>query len=475
LFGVALNLQSRSSEKKSKTEKGMEQAKSSGFKTARESQDKFRNDGPAHELGLWLRALGSFSQLHNHPTANQDQSELVERDWTGEARIVRTVLIRSTQLAYGLLSPSSSSSTEADALFDAEQGEAPGVLPSATFHTEALADATDRSYMALGEALKDALAVCESLLEKPPVKLHTWASLGKMLTRQLEHSEAAKSVMRTEQHYSTANLQDALVSLTRRESIPAMFGPDLLVIFSELARLLRRLEFIESLLKRDQPLKQTLPVFALVYDGARWLMEFMEACLARAEGLGQALIDELDVTNYAMMMELRRVYTQELVGLSALRQAPAIYARVETAHGLLNNCFQQSMTGLAQLFDPTLDGARLFDTFQIKLEQSLALRRDLWLLLQVVQRAERERDEHPISQLVARLGGFRDASMRYLMYKDWEACERFIEEVSAARGAIELTPVLHRFGAYLETLFNQVGMRSVLANNAFDYPSLENS
>jgi hypothetical protein len=50
-----------------------------------------------------------------------------------------------------------------------------------------------------------------------------------------------------------------------------------------------------------------------------------------------------------------------------------------------------------------------------------------------------------------------------------------MEEVAAARGAIELTPVLHRFGAYLETLFNQVNMRSVLAGYAFDYPKLENS
>jgi hypothetical protein len=176
-----------------------------------------------------------------------------------------------------------------------------------------------------------------------------------------------------------------------------------------------------------------------------------------------------------MMMELRRVYTQELVGLIALRQAPAIYARVETAHGLLANCFQQSTTGLAQLFDPQLDGARLFDTFQIKLEQSVALRRDLWLLLQLVKRAEKERDQHPVAQLVATLDAFRDGSMHYLMYKDWEACERFMEEVAAARGAIELSPVLHRFGAYLETLFNQVNMRSVLAEHAFDYPELEAS
>ncbi|HEV2912874.1 MAG TPA: hypothetical protein VGX92_06110 [Pyrinomonadaceae bacterium] len=452
----------------------MEQAKPSAFKTAREARDNFRNDGPAHELGLWLRALGSFFQVQNHPTANTDQVEVLSRDWASETRIVRRVLLRSTQLSYSLLSLCG---TQEDALFDVE-GAAAAIAPALpspeTFHSEALADASDRSYMKLGEALKDTLAACDSLLENGAVNLHAWASLGKTLTRQLEHLEAAKAVMRTEHHYSTANLQDSLVALTRSAGVPESFGPDLLIIFTELARLLRRLEFIESLLKRDQPLKQTLPIFALVYEGTRWLMQFIEACLARAEGLDQAVLDELDVTNYAMVMELRRVYSQELVGLTALRQAPAIFARIETAHGLLNNCFQQSTTGLAQLFDPALDGARLFDTFQTKLEQSMSLRRDLWLLLQLVQRAERERDQHPVSQLVARLGAFRNGSMRYLMYKDWEACERFIEEVSAARGAIELTPVLHRFGAYLETLFNQVNMRSVLAGHTFDYPTLEN-
>ncbi|MBA3804378.1 MAG: hypothetical protein H0X14_01515, partial [Acidobacteria bacterium] len=260
--------------------------------------------------------------------------------------------------------------------------------------------------------------------------------------------------------------------LTRRAGVVAASGADLLIIFTELARLLRRLEFIGDLLARDQPLKQTLPIFALIHEGASWLIEFIEDCLSRVEGLDHAIVDALDATNYAIMMESRKIYTQELVGLIALRQAPAIYAKVEIAHGLLRNCFQQSIIGLAQLFDTSLDGARLFNNLQTRLEQSLALRRDLWLILQMVQRAEKERDQHPVAQLVESLSAFHNGSLHYLMYKDWEACERFIEEVSAARGAIELTPVLNRFGAYLETLFNQVSLRSVLAGHAFDYPAL---
>lgn len=57
------------------------------------------------------------------------------------------------------------------------------------------------------------------------------------------------------------------------------------------------------------------------------------------------------------------------------------------------------------------------------------------------------------------------------MYKDWEACERFVEEVGAARGAVERAPVLHRFGAYLETLYGQVNMRAVLVGQPFEPPT----
>ena len=54
----------------------------------------------------------------------------------------------------------------------------------------------------------------------------------------------------------------------------------------------------------------------------------------------------------------------------------------------------------------------------------------------------------------------------------WETTERFVEEVVAARAPADLTTVLHRFGAYLETLLGQVNMRAVLAQHPFEYPPL---
>jgi hypothetical protein len=235
--------------------------------------------------------------------------------------------------------------------------------------------------------------------------------------------------------------------------------------------LLEQLRFIEALLTQDFPLKQSLPIFTLVHEETRALVEFIEKRALRAEEIGGEIFDVLDSTSYALAAESSKVFGRELIDLASLRQPPAIYIKVENAHGLLRDSFQQTIVALAQVLDPSLDGAQLFQSFHSKLEQSLRLRHDLWMLLQRVLRAEQDRDLRPLTPLLESLNSFRQGSLRFLMYKDWEAFERFAAEVEAARGTVGLTPVLHRFGTYLEALFGQINMRNVLADQPFNYPT----
>ena len=63
---------------------------------------------------------------------------------------------------------------------------------------------------------------------------------------------------------------------------------------------------------------------------------------------------------------------------------------------------------------------------------------------------------------------FVETTVRFLFYKDIETFERFAEEVFAARQSSDLVPILHRFGAYLETLYGQVNLRFVLNDGPAD-------
>jgi hypothetical protein len=244
------------------------------------------------------------------------------------------------------------------------------------------------------------------------------------------------------------------------------------VIIDQLMWSLEQLSLIERLLRQDASLKQALPIFTLVHEETRRLIEFIERRAVRTVEHDSIVFDALDCTSYALGVELSRVFGRELAGVGSLRQAPAIYTKVENAHGLLRDSFQQTLVALIQVFDPAFTGSCLFSSFHSRLEQSLVLRRDLWLLLQHVLQSEKDRDRRPLAPLLERLETFRDGSLRFLMYKDWESFERFGAEVMAARGAVEVTPVLHRFGTYLEALFGQVNMRALLAAHTFDYPPL---
>jgi hypothetical protein len=68
------------------------------------------------------------------------------------------------------------------------------------------------------------------------------------------------------------------------------------------------------------------------------------------------------------------------------------------------------------------------------------------------------------------LTAFQNGSMRYLFYKDTETVERFIEEILVTNQNKDLVPILHRFGAFLETLFGQVTLRTVLQKHPFESP-----
>jgi len=431
----------------------------------RKSRTSYEASEPRYELGLWLQAVRSFFLTRNHPFPESEQSALLTRDWQNELIIARQALLRVSELTLRMVHLEDSREFAADQpnedLNTLDTGDDAADIDGHMHSRQSLVD--------LAESIGEVCAICEALIDTPSVGFYAWATVGRILSRLLDHSEIAGRIERAAFQSAASKLPGRLLEHAQSLSLEGDFSADIQIIFSDLARLLERLRIVDGCLKRDQPLKQTLPIFCLVYEEARLLAEFIDRRVHRTQDFERPVFDALDGVNYAIAMELRKVYARELVGLASLRQSPSIYARVENAHGLLRDCFQQSIVVVAQLFDPTLDVSSLFDTFQTRLEQSLVLRKDLWTLLQIVRRAEQERDKHPIARILERLDSFREGSLRFLMYKDWEACERFMEEVAAARGAVEVTPVLHRFGAYLETLFGQVNMRSVLVEHGFDY------
>lgn len=403
------------------------------------------------ELGLWLLALHSFLNLRNHPLGESERAELLQRDFAPETRIAQQTLRRCLRLLLTLRPDESASGNDASA----------PTSEDSTIQSERFAP--------LIEVLGDAHGLCEALLAAPRVSFHAWGSFSRLLARELAQLDADTGLMLKARAQSLLDQQPELFTLTERLT-PDALGADMHAIFARLALMLDELRFVSETLRRDAPLKQTLPIFTLIHEEARTLIDLIERRAMQADELNASARTELDGVSYAVGMELCKVFAHELVGLAALRDPNIIYVRIENAHGLLRDCFQQITVALAQVFDPAFDGTRLFQTFRTRLEQSLVLRRDLWSLLEHVRHAEQEADEtRPLTPLLARLEAFQGSSMAHLMFKDWEAFERFVHELKEGKNPTELKNALHRFGTFLEALFSQINMRAVLADHPFDY------
>ena len=240
-------------------------------------------------------------------------------------------------------------------------------------------------------------------------------------------------------------------------------------VFSDLARILEHLNDIETDLVFNHEVHATLDRFKLVREDALALVIFIESHALHSEGLGENLFKALDGISYAMTHELRRVFRIELIGLDSDKAHHIVRGRIIHSHGLLSNCFQQSTISLANIFDPTITGAMLFDNHQVRLEQSFVLCRDLWKLTRLIQRAEAKGDDQSIIAFIQCLSEFRHGSMHYLMYKDWEEYEIFERKIIAANNLTDLVPMLGPFSCYLEALYGHVRMRAVLKDYPIDF------
>ena len=238
-------------------------------------------------------------------------------------------------------------------------------------------------------------------------------------------------------------------------------------VFDDLIRLLDCLRMIGTSLHQ---VGETLALFELIDLEARALVEFTKTQALRVEHVNERLYDVLDGLAYAIGHDVRRVFECELQTLSADEPGHLVVGKISHAHGILTNCLQQSIITLAQVFDPRLDGQRLFNDSKMRCKQSLILCRDLWTIIKLMRRAGDKPDRNVLESIVAEVKAFLNGTMQYLMYKDWEQFETFAHQLISATGEqADVSPLLHQFLCYLETLLGEVKMRAVVSDVLADF------
>jgi hypothetical protein len=286
------------------------------------------------------------------------------------------------------------------------------------------------------------------------------------MTNLLSNSSSLANIVRSRQTFRSATPDSKDCRFQISHVVSDIESPAVrevvAVVFNDLLRLLECLDLIEVHLRKVEFAEQTFELFQLIHDDARVLVDFI-----RAEGLRpevtEELFDTLDGISFAVNHDLQRVF-ETTPKAPAAGNSPAVVGRLYRAHDVLTNCLQQSTITLAMVFDPELDGTKLFNNSDMRFRQSLQLCEDLGQLVQLVTASENDPTQAVCDALVGGIQKFRNESMELLMYSDWPQFESLCEQIDPEGDAKQRSAVLHQFRCYLETLLGQVRMRAVLAN-----------
>jgi hypothetical protein len=233
-------------------------------------------------------------------------------------------------------------------------------------------------------------------------------------------------------------------------------------VFLELFRLLHYLEYADPARLPEQELRDTILLFSLVVSETRILLSYVEKRVLGGRDASLPLYQVYDSFVYCIPLELKKVVNTELTDVSVTRHTESVRTRVENSHGILKDCFQQSIVQLGQALEPSVDGGRIFPDFTARREQSEKLRDGLAAAVRALRDFQKARDEAGAARMKDAISDFYDHHIQYLMYRDWSGFELFYIEILKCSSLGALQQIAHRFETFLITLLREVQKRSIL-------------
>ena len=393
------------------------------------------------QLGAWSGGLSSF--LSNNGRFALDRKVPASNEsFNKEIRIARSALQRCAQLSFVLIDTLNRSGGRTE------------------FTVEEI-----RTFSAV---LREPIQLSNALVNVPVLNVGEWRSWSTMVLDRFYADPAFSKLVAYSESGGGNFLPEKLKKLVNDAPTPPRIRIELDAILPRFGKVLRMLDIVGEMLERDEPLKSALLIFAKVSEQTQELVDYLNQRVSLHQEEPDEFMNVLDGASYTASIELKKVVQQELSGVTSLRPATTVYARTETAYALLSESFQQILAQFAKQIDPTIDIFDLFPNFRHKLDQSQLLRKEIYAISQIVRLAEKEPEGRNVEKLNTALTRFMEKTVRFLFYKDIETFERFVEEILVTKQKKDLVPIVHRFGAYLETLFAQVNMRAVLETHPFE-------
>jgi hypothetical protein len=412
------------------------------------------------ELEMWLQSFERFFQVKNQPPSERDSKQPTHRNWTEELRLVDGAILRVTQLCTSILTEEQLNQTRFDKYIEGYLKKGESVDP----YVEKLLrqSSPEAGLNLLRESFDDIHLLLVDLVRLSRIPYATFMAVGRVIYREIRRSHLLALLIDKKFKPIHDQVRNGVIRGVIRKIESAQERRHAAKVFLEFFRLLHYLRYTDPSGVEEADLRDTLLLFSLIASETRLLLSYVENQVLDGREPQGPLLGLYDSFVYCIPLELKKVVNTELSDLSAAREAESVRTRVENSHGILKDCFQQSVVQLAQAFDPEVRGEEIFPDFMAKLDQSVELRDGLANLITALRDLQELRDEASATRMKEATSSFYDHHIKYLMYRDWSGFELFFIEILKCTSLPGLLQISHRFDTFLSTLFREVMKRSIL-------------
>lgn len=411
------------------------------------------------ELEMWLRSFERYFRVKNQPLSEDSTRTLAIRSFYEEIGLVSHAIERVTKLCTLLSSEDQVSQERFEKYvenFLKTDEIADPYVARLLRHSSPQAGLT-----LLRESFEDLMLLLQELSKLSRIPYATFQSIGRLIYREIRRNDYLCLLMDMKfkpayDRISAEPISDVMQRIDDRDRRRLVGN-----IFLQFFRQLHYLEYADPRRRHLNDLRTSVLIFSLVASETRALVEYIQQEQERL-GSEAGFPATFESFVYCVPLELRKVINTELTELTSFKQADAIYMKIENSHGILRDCFQQSVIQLAQGFDPDIDGKKIFPQYQTHLQQSQVLKRDLLTLIVTVHKFAEEPSDERANSMKRVITHFYDRSLRFLMYRDWSSFESFSAELLKCDSLPGLIQIAHRFETYLKTLLREVSKRGVL-------------
>lgn len=300
-----------------------------------------------------------------------------------------------------------------------------------------------------------------SLIRLPHVSRREFRAFGFVLiqeTGRLKKSEAHIYLKKRFYDWKFQHLiQRDIVSAVEMEGVREQLER----VFLEFFHILSVIKYIQREMRRSFKFRKFVILFVDCHLSFKKFLRLLDDTYRYVDNYQPEIAGWIHSTMSALRLEMRKVFGRELGNLESLKKIDEIYAHMENACGLLQHAFQDSFINLIHLLNPRFNEFEIFEDLPQRYQESVILLNDLRRLHQMVKDVAGTTPDHAEwAEASETLQLFRDTSMKFLMFKDWQTCEQFIDELQYAQ-APDRSFLLHRFEIYLSTLIGEVQKRSV--------------